>query len=77
MKALSMHIQTQYKGNCSHSCHFVKKIQQASSCIYSMCRHCIANCSIKRCGRSGSAQKGTKRKSNIQENRKTVYRKIV
>ena len=53
--------------NCqsSHSCHFVKKyffLNQTPSCICSMCLHCIgkvSNCSVKSCGRSWSAHKGT------------------
>ena len=54
--------------NCpsSHSCHFVKIyffLNQTPSCICSMCLHCIlgkvSNWSIKSCGRSWSAHKGT------------------
>ena len=49
----------------SHCCHFVKNLfflTQTPSCICSMCLHCIAkvsNFSIKSCGRSWSAHKGT------------------
>ena len=53
--------------NClsSNSCHFVQKLffpNQTPSCICSICLHCIGKvsyCSIKSCGRSWSAHKGT------------------
>ena len=52
--------------NClsSPSCHFVKNhfCWTISLCKCSMCLHCIgkvSNCSIKSCGRSWSAHKGT------------------
>ena len=56
-----------YGSNClsSNSCHFVKNynfFNQTPSCICSMGLHCIrkvSNCSIKSCGRSWAAHKGT------------------
>ena len=52
-------------GLSSNSCHFVKNYffqNKIPSCICSICLHCsdkASNCSIKNCGRSWSAHKGT------------------